>query len=224
VVGLIVLSVASLAGAPAASAHGIPASFTTVRTAAGAGYLSTVAAGLVSASATFVVPAVSCASDTDYESVELGVFGIDGDGNHTSYAAVAIRCDFATVPSYTGYTSTEFGTGGSPIAPGDKIVVSLTETPTETRATLRNITQGDVQYTYAGPSSDASMLVGDLGSPVVPTFTQVTLTKVQVNGVYIADAKPLTRWMLQSSSALQVAASVLHWDSDTFRLVWRSSA
>jgi len=211
VVGLFV------AGDPASAA------ITTNTSALGAGYKSEPPGGVTSASVKLQVPDITCAANDPFEGLLLGVFALNGSNVRTLSAFVQASCVngsllyFASVDN--GSTHDEIS-----VAIGDTVTARLTEDGVTSTVTVKNITDHNNSASLAkSAAKDPRVLVGDLGSQVVPTFTKVRMLNAMVNGTVIGDAPATTRERLKSGSNIQVTASLVAAGKGGFTLGFRAN-
>lgn len=220
---------ATLAAAAALCAVGLAtagaAQATTPTSNNGAGYSYTAGTGnVVSMSAQLTVPAFSCSFGHDAEGFYPGIFAFDSTGMASEEINIYLVC--LDGQTYTGDTICVNGAGCSSTlttAPGDRLVLSLSETPTGTSGEIYDLTTGASDSKSGGtpvPTSDDTVLVGVRG-PVpyglqrVPTFTKVQFTNVQINGFYPFEL-PVLRTNLASSGPVEIKTTQLIHDGNAF--------
>jgi len=220
--GLVVI--ATVGAVVAIAAPPASAAISTVKSPLGAGYVSQPGDGFVSASTTFVMPAVTCASALDVEDLSLGVIAHDSEGAETAYAVGAAQCDHGTL-GYLLVAVTPDQQTSLTASAGDKIVATLTETATTTRATVRDVTKHISTSASTGALGDPAVLVGQRGSAKQPTWGTVAMRTCQVNGLSLAQATPLTREILKTAKTVQTGTGLLaNADSDFFKLTFKASS
>jgi hypothetical protein len=113
----------------------------------GNGYFSYPAAGNVSsASVTFTMPTFSCTHSGDREWLSPGIWVYDSGGVLSQFSGVQFNCnsgalfqgDVICVDSYAVCDDS------LTIAPGDRIVASLSESSTQTYAAVHDLTTGQI--------------------------------------------------------------------------------
>ena len=221
-VGLAAIAVAAVM----ATAQPAGATVTKHVSALGAGYKSTPLGGVSSASARFKAPSVSCANDTDFEVLYLGVTGLSSINERNDYAVLYAACNHSLTLDYFGVAYTTDG-GFQPlsVAIGDTIVTKLVETGTTTTATVVNVSDNTSVSSTTTGDKDASVLIGDFGDPVIPTFDKVHFARPRVNGAQLDDpATPVSRERLKNGDNLQIATNALASGDIGFSIFFRSNA
>ena len=184
----------------------------------GAGYFTYPgsAYGVASASATFTMPAITCVRATDHEWLLPGIWVYDASGALSQQVDVNFNCNLGTklqeaVICISGVACDQ----SLVVAANDRIVASLAYTATHTIGTVRDLTAGTVAQVVGGPiTTDYTIFVGDegphaFGVDVIPRFTKVPFTAVQINGEYLARATGVTGYDLQTGSYLQISTSAI---------------
>jgi hypothetical protein len=183
----------------------------------GAGYFSYPGEsnqGVSGASATFVMPSFSCASNQDDEWLLPGIWVYDSGGDMTEQVDVNFNCDGGTLleESEVGINGS-FGTSIS-VSPGDTIEASLSESGTATTGTIKDVTTGGTeQVVGSATTSDYTVFIGDTGPSQfgvsgVPTFSKVKFTQAFVNSQYLGDGSA-AQYNLRTSHDLQITAGPL---------------
>lgn len=195
----------------------------------GAGYFATPGSPNVSsASAQFTVPAISCSGNHINEGIFPGIWVYDSSGTLTQQVDLNMYClggeiHYVDVVCIAG-SSEGCVTGGLTINPGDRILLSFSESPYHTQGQIYDTATGLDDHIYDGtaaPTSDYTVFIGDAGpapfgfSNHIPIFTHILFSKVQVDGYYLFEYFP-TLNQLKSASILQVKTSHLHGDGDSF--------
>lgn len=190
-----------------------------------AGYDSTPSHAFASASATFVVPTVTCPTHSPIAANEW--FGLT-DSNTTSYddsviAAVVAVCSDDVPVSY--YYTAQVGNeqiSGATVNAGDTVEVSVYQTGSIEEAKVFDITQNHYWDAYTSPVPDTSMAIGlQTGVPVSP-FTKASFSQVQVNGQYLS-FEPSVRYNLLENSTTLVSSSAVPGDGDSFSLKFKTT-
>ena len=192
------------------------------RGALGAGYLSMPTSGLTSATATLVVPDVTCASNADHEHGYFGLFTYTHNTS-TSLAAVTFNCALGTL-NVMGMVTTETGGNQLPVTVGDKVRLTYTQAAVTTLTVTDLTTKTKASTVQSFSDSDDQVLVGISGDPVVPTFAKAKFQKVQINGATLGTGVPLTREILKTGADVQVSPSALNLTGDGFTLSWKANA
>jgi hypothetical protein len=195
----------------------------------GAYWVTTPTGGLVSDSATFVVPSLNCAGNTGQLGQEFGVI----DNTQTVESVVRMECNAAT-PSYnfivTAGTSSFTENG---VSAGDTVVTSYFQTATQAQATVHDLTSG---FTWVAdgtpPGFNDSAVIGEF--PVFPSggggqlhiapFGTTTFSKCQVNGDYLGYGNSLQQFSLKEGSTpgLAIATGAIV-GKDAFKLFFKHS-
>ena len=144
---------------------------------------------------TFTVPTVVCRPGSTIMSVGVTVTGTAvSDGNFDYlFGQVVVDCR-GGAPVYTATVSTNPKTVSGAVAPGDELFVRLTATSTgKAYAVLTDRTSGlrlqAVDFGILATGLTAS-LSGSVDDQVVPRFTPVTFSQVQVDGRRLTVFKP----------------------------------
>ncbi len=200
----------------------------------GAGYFTypSETVGTASASATFTMPTTTCVHPHDREWLLPGIWVYDSSGNLSEQVDVNFNCN-GNNPGYYGDVICISGTtcdDSLAVAPGDKIVASLAYTATATVGTIRDITAGTTAQVVGGPiTTDATIFIGDegpslFGVNVVPRFTRVQFSSVQVNGQYLVDSPFPVAYDLQTASDVQIATSAIGANGQSFTTTFKHPA
>lgn len=197
----------------------------------GAGYFTYPgdANGLASVSATYTMPDFSCVHSGDNEWLLPGIW-VFSSGTLTEQVDVNFNCNGGVklqpdVICITGATCDQ----SLAIAPGDKIVASLSYTPTATVGTIKDVTAGTQAQVVGGAiTTDDTVFVGDFGPSVfgvskVPSFSKVKFSSVQVNGQYLADAPFPTQYNLKTGTSLQITSTHILGGGSSFTTAFRHS-
>jgi hypothetical protein len=182
-----------------------------------AGYGAEPGQGVVSASATFKIPTVSCSNDNSY-SQELGT-----DFPSAVYSDVVLACNGAGIASYTVELYAADNTATDPgVSPGDTVVSSIFQTPTTDTAQIVDLTKAKEWSQQGNPFESISIAyIGGLNSSGTPPFTTTTFTKCQVDGIYLTDGSPV-QYNEKSGRTTLVTAGKISKPGDTFKLTFRN--
>jgi hypothetical protein len=192
-----------------------------------AGYTLTPSNGVASASTTFKVPTITCATGAG-PGQSLGVWGYDTQTAYVAEAAVQTQCT-GTTPTYNFYilaNSANFTEGG--VSPGDTVVASFYQTPGWTQATVHDLTSGVTWVanwaTTFLPASTVWIGADSIpGNGHVAPFGSVKFTKTQVNGDYLGYQSPSGwNWTNIIKNRVLVSASQIT-GGDTFTLTFHHS-
>jgi hypothetical protein len=202
-----------------------PVATTVPKTPYGAGYfVYPFSPNVGSVSATFTLPSITCQRQGDYEWLLPGIWVYDTSGNLTQQVDINLNCNngalvMIDVICIAGVACDESLT----VSPGDRIVATLSETPSGTFGQIHNLTTGQIAK-VSGPAttSDNVVFVGDEGPSLstvtrVPTFSTVPFSKVQINGYYLSDSPSPTRYNLATTgTTTQITTSPIEGDGDHF--------
>jgi hypothetical protein len=191
-----------------------------------AGYYATPSIGFASASATLVVPKLTCTSKTADTGQFLGLFDTNPTSASTAahaVAAVSVLCG-TSGPTYTFFAyvaGNEVAPTG--IKPGDTVVLSLVQTASSELATVADLTTKETVTESNSPVPDSSISIG--ADSTVPTeqFSKAEFTKVQVNGQYL-DAVPSTQYNLLNGAKTLIKTSGIASPGDSFSLTYKHSS
>jgi hypothetical protein len=191
-----------------------------------AGYNSAPDVGFASASATLVVPKLTCTSKTAGSGQFFGLFDTDPTAGTTAahvVSAVNVDCG-SSGPTYDFFTFVG-GNENSPtgIKPGDTVVLSLVQTASTELATVADLTTKETVTDSNAPVSNSSIDIG--ADSTVPTeqFAKATFTKVQVNGQYL-DAMPTQEYNLLNGAKTLIKTSAIASPGDSFSLTFKHSS
>ena len=182
---------------------------------------------MASASTTFKVPTITCATGAG-PGQSLGVWGYDTQTAYVAEAAVQTQCT-GTTPTYNFYilaNSANFTEGG--VSPGDTVVASFYQTPGWTQATVHDLTSGVTWVanwaTTFLPASTVWIGADSIpGNGHVAPFGSVKFTKTQVNGDYLGYQSPSGwNWTNIIKNRVLVSASQIT-GGDTFTLTFHHS-
>jgi hypothetical protein len=200
----------------------------------GAGYFSypgSTSEGVSGASATFVMPSISCASSSDSEWLLPGIWVYDGGGNLTEQVDVNFNCNGGGLYEQAVICVTGADCDASlTIAPGDAVVASLSESGTATTGSIRDLTSGGTaQVIGSATTSDGVVFVGDdgpalFGVTAVPTFSPaIKFSRVQVNSQYLNAWGP-SQYNLKSNKKVQIATGSLTSPGDAFTTTFKHNS
>lgn len=203
--------------APAQPLNGASESF--------AGYTLTPSHGVASASATFKVATITCATGGG-PGQSFGVWGFDTQAAYVAEAAVQTSCT-GTTPTYNFYilaNSANFTESG--VSPGDTVAASFYQTPGWTQATVHDLTSGITWVanwaTTSLPASTVWIGADSIpGNGYVAPFGSVKFTKTQVNGDYLGYQSP-SGWNWTNNKTVLVSAHPII-GGDTFTLTFHHS-
>jgi hypothetical protein len=153
--------------------------------------------GVSEASATFVMPSISCASSANDEWLLPGIWVYNSSGDLSEHVDVNFNCDGGSLveESVVGVDGS-YGSSIS-VSPGDTVEASLSESGTATTGTIKDVTTGgiDQEVVASATTSDNTVFIGDAGPSqfsvsAVPTFSKLKFTQAFVNGEYLGDWSP----------------------------------
>jgi hypothetical protein len=149
-----------------------------------AGYQATPMGGVASASVTFTIPKVSCSRP---EKIAGSIFdaGLLTASEDVS-ALIAIRCSLTgTTYSYAVQTPASLNEQAG-AAPGDTVVVSMSESGSQSWAKVHDLTNGEYWFSDdAADPGDATINVGVVDLSSIPSFAPFTLSNATVNGDFL---------------------------------------
>jgi hypothetical protein len=163
-----------------------------------AGYAVT-PASLISAKATIKVPSIKCAPSGD-SGIGPGVY-LTGPNSGQDAAGAALYCENGVVTYDAGIEINGHETLVFTVAPGNTLVVSVSETTSKTSATVHDVTTGMSKTLSGAGNNKTQALVGDGGvyfdgieGPVsgVPTFTSYLVSSVSVGGRALGSVHPVS--------------------------------
>ncbi|HTU31667.1 MAG TPA: G1 family glutamic endopeptidase [Solirubrobacteraceae bacterium] len=156
------------------------------------GYTGMPAAGISSAGFSFIVPSVTC--PVDAQDI-LGEAVYDSNGNLTGGAGVVIDCSGGT-PTYSLLASTFTANAEGPVSPGDRIVVAVGVSSTNTVAkVIDEASHVRVRAADGAPEASgapaASFHVGIFNdSGTTADYGTATFQGNQVNGKHLGQLDP----------------------------------
>jgi len=168
------------------------------------------AGSATTSTATFTVPALSCAPP------DLGIYaGVDVAATSTGSAAgVAVKCEFGKAVYFPALVINNVGTSyrSSPFAKGDVINLSASVTTTGTTVQVTDVTK-NVTKTLTGPgASPRGAFIGDLGWGSnkgvllgVPNFTKLKFFNCMINSQALGSTHPHEFQRVNSSGTVQIA-------------------
>ena len=187
-----------------------------------AGYTVTPAAGLASASATVVIPTVTCGSSRS--SVFLGLTDIDvSTGSTSTYVTIVVGCGGVPSPAYNlivfinGEPDCDSGAKA-----GDKVVLSLSQTQTRETGTYDDLSKKKAGKCsgYAYPVPDSTI---DIGTSVgVAEVAKTTFSKVKVNGENLSLDSPV-RYDELNGTATVARASTIQTPGNKFQVTFKNT-
>lgn len=196
---------------------GGPIQFTAVNSPLGAGN-ELAQVDLVSAGVTFTMPSFSCASNSDQEWLLPGLWIFDESGNLVAQVDVNFNCNFGNkLQLGIACIESACNTGGSGVSPnpGDVIEVSFTQDSIDGAQAIvddRTLTQDAIA---TGPlTAGDTVLAGEMGLSAfgvaaVPVFTKIAFSIATVDGEYLSDNGPHTRFNLQTGSDIQIKSGTV---------------
>ena len=190
-----------------------------------AGYYVTPTYGFASASATFVVPKVTCSTSSTYQ--YFGLFDdnpANGPGSYTLASIEAVCSSGSLTDTYFAWIN---GTEQNPtgIKAGDTIVVSLFQTASNEVAIVNDITTNISYSALNNPLPDTGMMVGVDSSIPTAQFSKVSFTQVQVNGQYLnALSSTSTQYNLLDGAKTLIKTSAVASPGDTFTLTFKHAS
>jgi hypothetical protein len=191
-----------------------------------AGFYATPNIGFASASATLVVPKLTCTPKTVDAGQFFGLFDtVPTSGSTAAHAvsAVSALCG-SSGPTYTffGYVA---GNSIAPtgIKPGDTVVLSLVQTASSELATIADLTTKETVTESNTPVPDSAISIG--ADSTVPTeqFSKAAFTRVQVNGQYL-NAVPRTQYDVLNGAKALIKTSAITNPGDAFSLTYKHSS
>lgn len=202
-----------------------PGPVTTSRKGAG---FSVSPAVLSSVTATYTMPSITCANPNDIESLLPGLWLFTAGGDFSGEVNARFEC-IAGSQSRNGYVCL---TGAAcdveiDVAPGDKIVASLEFTATATIGTLRDLTaRTSAQKTAPASPAGQTVFIGDIGPSlfgghIVPAFSSILFSRVQVNGADLVNEPSAMRYNLKTRKVLQIITTGIHANGSAFRTTFR---
>jgi hypothetical protein len=213
------------AGAPAAATPGLSPADASVSGSV-AGFYSVPAIGFASASATLVVPKLTCTSKTSDAGQFFGLFDTDPTsttGAARAVSAVSVLCG-SSGPTYSFFAfvaGKELAPTG--VEPGDTIVVSLAQTASDETATVADLTTKETVTESNTPVPDTAIAVGADSTVPSEQFSKAVFTKVQVNGQYL-NALPSTQYDLLNGAKTLIKTSGIASPGDSFSLTFKHSS
>jgi hypothetical protein len=173
-----------------------------------AGYYVTPSHAFASASATFVVPKVTCTfSGTSEQDFGLADQAPNGESRNAT-AAVAAICDSGVV---TYYFDANIGSEGTPetgIKAGDTVEVSMYQTGSIEEPKVFDLTTGKYWDAYTSPTPDSSVGLGMYSLAPTEKFATVSFTQVQVNGQYLSFEPNVAYNLLEGAKTLAKTSAV----------------
>ena len=176
-----------------------------------AGYVTGVTAGSATTStATFTVPALSCAPP------DLGIYaGVDVAATSTGSAAgVAVKCEFGKAVYFPALVINGVGTPfrTSPFAAGDVINLSASVTTTATTVQVTDVTKNVTKTLTGAGARPHAAFIGDLpwfsnkGALLgVPNFGKLKFFNCQIDGKALQSWNPQEYQRVNSSGTVQIA-------------------
>jgi len=194
----------------------------------GAYWVTTPTGGLVSTSASFVVPSLNCAGNSGQLGQNFGVV----DNSLLIWSVVRMECN-GTTPSYNFIVTvgaTTFTENG--VSAGDTVVTSFFQTATLAQATVHDLTSGATWVADGTPAGfNDSAVIGEF--PVFPSggggqlqiapFGHTTFTKCQVNGDYLGYGNSLEQFSLKEAgtSSPAISTGAIASGKDSFKLTFK---
>ena len=213
------------ASAPATVSPGLSPANASVSGAV-AGYDAAPTVGFASASATLVVPKLTCTSKTSGSGQFLGLFDTNPTSGNTQahvVSAVSVLCG-SSGPTYSFFAYVE-GLEVAPtgIKPGDTVVLSLVQTASVELATVDDLTTKETVTESNTPLPDSAIDVGV--DSIVPTeqFSKAVFTKVQVNGQYL-NTVPSTQYDVLNGAKTLLKTSAIASPGDSFSVTYKHSS
>lgn len=179
-----------------------------------AGYFTSPSDGIASSVSSFTVPTVTCASTSDFADLEDIVF--NSQGTPVAYDNLYLDCSSGTPAEYVRpYTSGAGDGARMNVNPGDKLLMDVYATSSNTTAITFDQTQG-TSVSQSDGSADASgypltsagpAVVTGFGGPI-PNFGSVYVHNLAVNGEPLA-ALSTNAFALKTGSDIQANAQVM---------------
>jgi hypothetical protein len=213
------------ASAPATASPGLSPADASVSGSV-AGYYATPNVGFASASATLVVPKLTCSSKTVGAGQFLGLFDTNPTSGSTAahaVSAVEVLCG-SSGPTYNFFTFINGNTlAPTGIKPGDTVVLSLAQTASTELATVDDLTTKETVTDSNTPLPDTAISIG--ADSTVPTeqFAKAAFSRVQVNGQYL-NAVPSTEYDLLNGAKTLIKTSGIASPGDAFSLTYKHSS
>jgi hypothetical protein len=191
-----------------------------------AGYDATPSVGFASASATLVVPKLTCTSKTVDAGQFFGLFDTDPTGGTTgahAVSAVSVLCG-SSGPTYEFFTYVA-GNENAPtgIKPGDTVVLSLVQTASTEQATVADLTTKETVTDSNSPIPDSTIDIGADSTVPLEQFSKAAFTKVQVNGQYL-NAVPSTQYNVLNGAKTLIKTSGIASPGDAFSVTYKHSS
>lgn len=185
-----------------------------------AGYYVTPAHAFASASATFVVPKVTCGTTVTEQFFGLSDTAPTGTGGGTT-ASVVVDCEGPTPTyDYDAFIDGE-GTLEPGIKAGDTVEVSLYQSASVEEPKVFDITQNHYWDAYTAPIGDTAVGLGTYASVPQAKFSKVSFSQVQVNGQYLS-FEPNVQYDLLDGAKTLATASAVPANGDSFNVKFKA--
>lgn len=185
-----------------------------------AGYTVTPAAGLASASATVVIPTVTCGSSRSV--VYFGLSDTDvSTGDSLTLVTIFVQCGGSPSPLYEILVQIN-GIPGcqSRERAGDKVVLSLSQTGSRETGTFDDLRNGTECSAYTYPPPDSTVDIGTSGGG--GQFPKTTFSKVKVNGENLS-LESRVRYDELSGTTKVAVTSKIQSPGDTFWVTFKNT-
>jgi hypothetical protein len=230
VTGAAALLLVGLAGAASATSAGTTSGgpnavrpATAQASALVAGYYVTPSHAFASASATFVVPTVSCTSAPTEQLFGLLDFDPAAETGGLSEAVVVAECSGGTATyDYDPFESREGGPEPG-INAGDTVEVSVFQTGNIEEAKVFDLTANRYYDAYDTPVPDTSMMIGEYSTTPTAKTSKISFTQVQVNGQYLS-FEPSTEYNLLNGADTLIKTSAVPFNGDSFSLKFKKTS
>jgi hypothetical protein len=225
-VGLLGFASAAASGAETVGSGASPALVSNAAQAsdAVAGYYATPGHAFASASATFVVPTVTCPSTLEAESFGLNDQNpINPPSDVGVAAAVFVECSDGAPSYYYWAAIGKEGTTEPGINAGDTVEVSLYQTGSIEEPKVFDITKDHYWDAYTSPVPDSSVSIGVFPYEGFAKFSKVSFTQVQVNGQYLS-FEPNVQYDLLSGATTLAKTSAVPTNGDSFSVKFKAAS
>jgi hypothetical protein len=177
-------------------------------------------------SATFVMPSFTCTATQQFAITAQ----LDGTSDNTVSSAITVACDGPGIKARYDASVCVSGAPGCQstlkVVPGNEVEISLSETSTKSKSTMKDETTGKSESVSGGGGTISSAFVGDSanGSSTIPTFTSVKFTEISVNGEALGEEEPSSAGnMTDASGTTLVKTGALNQAGNSFKTTFENN-